>query len=265
MSKQTQRVLLLVLNTGTFFLTLYLNYLYGSGAAGKASVGEISNRFDTLITPAGYAFAIWGLIYLLLFGFIGYQWLTFFQKKAEISLDRTGPWLTISNVLNALWIVVWTNEQMVLSVLVIIGLLLVLLRLVLLLDLEMWDAPFATILFVWWPICIYIGWVTVATVVNISVWFYANAWLMSGETFWTIITLTVATGVYLFLIWKRNMREAALVGVWAFLAIAAKHAERNETIRTAAIALTIIILIAISLHAFRNRKTLPLVRVFFRD
>ncbi|WP_194778512.1 tryptophan-rich sensory protein [Pararhodonellum marinum] len=251
------RLFLLIFNTLTFGITLYLNYLYGSGAGGRKSVGEISNQFDTLITPAGYAFAIWGLIYLLLTAFIVFQWVSYFKNQSEKSLDPTFIWLGVANLLNAAWIVVWTGEQIGLSVLIIFLLLLVLLILVVRLKLEIWDAPLDIIVFVWWPICIYTGWIVVASVTNLSVWFYKQGWLMQHELIWTEVVLLVSTGIYLFLIRNRNMREAALVGAWALAAISYKHWGTEKTVAFTALIMVGILLLASGIHTYRNRATLP--------
>src|SRR5690554_7325977 len=70
-----------------------------------------------MITPAGYAFSIWGLIYLLLLGFVVNQWLEYFKGWKDESLSKSGIWFTLANVFNGLWIIVWTSEQLGFSVL----------------------------------------------------------------------------------------------------------------------------------------------------
>ncbi|PRY86519.1 hypothetical protein CLW00_1086 [Mongoliibacter ruber] len=259
-----KNIILLIFNSLTFVLTLYLNYLFGAGVGDRKSVGEISSQFDTLITPAGYAFSIWGLIYLMLFGFLVYQWITYFRNNSHKSLAPSSFWFGLSNLLNALWIVVWTSELIGLSSLVIFGLLASLLVLVFRLKLEIWDAPLSIIAFVWWPICIYTGWIVVASVVNLSVWFYTLN-IFQNEPLWTIIVLMVATGIYLFLTFKRNMREAAVVGVWAFVAISVKQWDVNQEVAYTALLLVGLLTIAVSYHAFVNRSTNPITKIFQRS
>jgi hypothetical protein len=251
---------LLFFNTLSFGVTLYLNYLYGAGVGERKSVGEISNQYDTLITPAGYAFSIWGLIYLLLMCFIIFQWVSFFKNQNHKSLRPSSIWFGLSNSLNALWIVVWTSEMLAVSVLVIFALLLCLLILVVKLKLETWDAPLDIIAFVWWPICIYTGWVVVASVVNTSVLLYSFDFF-ENQVLWTCLTLTVATGIYLFLTYNRNMREAALVGVWAFIAIAVKQWDGEYLIAYSSLFFAGILLLATGIHALINRKTNPFQKI----
>lgn len=253
-----KNIFLLVFNTLTFALTLYLNYLYGASVGDRQSVGEISRQYDTLITPAGYAFSIWALIYFLLFGFLVYQWITYFKGQGERSLLPSSVWFGLSNIFNGLWIIVWTSEMIGTSVLVIFALLGCLMVLVFRLKLEIWDAPLDIIAFVWWPICIYTGWIVVASVVNSSVFLYQLGFF-ENEVFWTVLILGIATGIYLFLTFSRNMREAAGVGVWAFVAIASKQLDNENSVAYVAFAFAGILAISASYHAFINRKTNPLM------
>ncbi|TVP50677.1 MAG: hypothetical protein EA341_07075 [Mongoliibacter sp.] len=255
-----KNIILLIFNTFSYAAMIYLNYLYGAGVGERNSVGEISNRYEVLITPAGYAFSIWGLIYLLLLGFIVYQWISFFRNQNQKSLLPSSIWFGLSNVLNGLWIVVWTSEMLLVSVLVIFALLFCLMVLVVKLRLEIWDAPLDIIAFVWWPICIYTGWIVAASVVNTSVLLYSID-LLSNPVFWTCFIIMVATGIYLFLTFNRNMREVALVGVWAFSAIAFKQWESEVFVAYAALFFALILFSASSYHAFKNRKTSPLAKI----
>lgn len=246
-----KRLLLLVLNTLTFLVTVYVNYLFGSGAGGRKSVGEISNQFDTLITPAGYAFSIWGLIYLLLFGFIVFQWVSYFRKQFDKSIDPTFLWLSLSNLLNALWIFVWTKEYLLLSVFVIFGLLGTLLKLGL--NLQIGSKQDKPSLFVGLPIGIYTGWIIAASVVNLSVWFFSKNWLQAYDILWTNLVLLVATGIYVFLIWQRNMISPAFVGIWAFIAISVKQWMYHPVISYFSWIMVFILLLSVFLFS-KNKK-----------
>src|SRR5690554_4983726 len=207
-----KRFPLLLLNTVTLLGALYLNYFFASGVGGGETVGEISDQYPTLVTPAGYVFSIWGLIYLLLIGFVVYQWVEYTKKGNGESLEKSGLWFSLTNLFNGLWIVVWTNEYLGLSVLVIGLLLFCLIQLVIRLRLEIWDAPIRLILFVWWPICIYMGWIVLASLVNISVFISHHEWLSGAisPSVLAVISLGVALIAYLFLTFSRNMRETSL-------------------------------------------------------
>lgn len=257
-----QRILLF-LNTLTLLATLGINYLYGSGALHSKSVGAVSDQYPTLITPADYAFSIWGLIYLLLIGFVGFQWFNHFKGRNEDSLDKAGIWFSLANIFNALWVIAWVNEALGLSVLIMLLLLGTLLMLVVRLRLEVWDAPLRIIFFVWWPICIYTGWIVVATVTNIAVYLKSLGW--TGEPLpaeiWAIIVIILATVVYFFLTYTRNMREAALVGVWGLIAIAYNQWGDHKGVAVTALLGAGILFLYASYHGIKNKDTSPFMKL----
>jgi hypothetical protein len=236
-----------------------MNSLQGSEVFNGTTVGEVSAKYETLFTPAGYAFAIWGIIYLLLILFVTYQWFVWFKRKEDRELKQISWWFAVGNLANGLWVVAWLNEQMGLSVLLILILLFSLIQLTIRLRLEIWDAPLRIIAFVWWPVCIYLGWVIVATVANISVFLVSIGWQggFLQEQVWTIIMIVAATTIYLLLIKTRNMREAAVVGIWALVAIAVKQWHLNIEIVIAALTASAILFVTVAVHGFRNRKTSP--------
>ena len=250
-------IVLLLANTISLLITVLINYSAGMGAINGQSVGEVSNQYPVLITPAGYAFSIWGLIYLLLLAFTVYQWVAWLKGRNEESLFAAGHWFYLANVANALWVLAWIYEALGLSVLLMLFLLFCLLKLVVRLKLETWNAPFHIIAFVWWPICIYTGWIVLASVVSISVYlgsFNFLAKILPPEV-WAMIMISVAGLVYLFLTWSRNMREAALVGVWGLVAIAVKQWGRQDEVAVMSLITAAILFISAAYHGFRNFRT----------
>ena len=226
-------------------------------------MGEVSAQYDTLFAPAGYAFAIWGLIYILLILFVGYQWFEWLKYKRDENLVKTGFWFTISNLANGFWIITWLSDYIGVSVILMLILLFALVVLTIQLRLEVWDAPVRIIAFVWWPICIYVGWIIVATVANIAAFLVSINWngsLLPPET-WTVVMVTAATFIYLLLIYFRNMREAAMVGVWALIAIAVRRWSDYHSIAIAATASAVILFLAVAVHGYINRNTSPFAKL----
>lgn len=254
-----KQITLLVLNSLTLVLTLLVNYLSGTGYFGGKTVGEISAQYETLFTPAGYAFAIWGLIYFLLIFFVAYQWYAWIKNKVDRELKQTGIWFFLSNLLNAAWIYFWLNGNIDISALILFLILGSLVVLSIRLKLEIWDAPVRIIAFVWWPVCIYLGWVIVASVANIAAYLKSTAWGMFGieEKTWTVAMIIIAGLIYVFLIFTRNLREAAAIGIWAFIAIFSKQWTPNREIAITAIIVSGVLLILIAYHGFKNRHTSP--------
>ncbi|MCY7420781.1 MAG: hypothetical protein LH478_03450 [Chitinophagaceae bacterium] len=247
---------LVILNSLTLLLMLFINYGSNAGLFYTVSVGDVSYKYDTLFTPAGYAFAIWGVIFLMLIAFTIFQWACLKNQAHQEYIELTGPWFTISNLANALWVYCWLNEKIGWSVIVILILLASLCVLTYKLRLELDDKPVKVILFVWWPIVIYLGWIMVATIACIAAWLVSTGWNggpLSQQT-WTIIMILVATLLYLYLVKTRNLREAAGVGIWAFIAIAARQWQANFNIAIIALICSLVLLITISIHGYKNRK-----------
>ena len=125
---------------------------------------------------------------------------------------------------------------------------------------ELYDAPLSTIAFLWWPFVVYSGWITVAAIVNLSAYLVKidwNGWGLDPVN-WTIIMILVATIINILVIQRRNMREFAGVGVWSFIGIAVANWGVNASIQYTAFIAAAILLILISLQAYRNYDTNPI-------
>jgi len=257
------KISLAALNTFSFLAVLYLNYYIASGESGLPTMGELSDKYYTLFTPAGYAFSIWGLIYLLLAFYLGYQWYLIFRKDSGKAINAGGFWFFFSNLANGTWVVVWSLEFVLLSFLVMLILLFCLVQLVRRYKLQVYDPPLKIIFFIWWPICIYFGWIILATVTNFSIIlkYVLNFDLHVPEVLYTIILIVISAGIYLYLTFTRNLREAAMVGVWGLVAVTVKHWEQVDPVAWAALIAAGILFIAAGYHAYKNRDTSPFAKL----
>ncbi|SFR61684.1 hypothetical protein [Maribacter stanieri] len=251
---------LAVLNLASVILVIIVNYISQAFSLNDTTIGEMSAQYENLFTPAAYAFAIWGVIFLALLGYGIFQVKrAFFSDKPSEFIEQTGYWFALANILNCCWVIAFMYNYTGLSVVIMFGILLSLIKIILNTNMERWDAPISVIAFVWWPICFYSGWISVATIANISAYLSKLDWNggVLSEQAWTINMIVAATVINLLMIWKRNMREFALVGVWALFAIYVRHNESNIYIAYSAMTGTIILFIAIAFHAFKNRETSP--------
>lgn len=251
---------LAIVNLLSVILVLLVNGLSQSQRWNGTTIGEISDQYANLFTPAGYAFAIWGLIFLMLVAYALFQIRrAFFSKKKSPFIEQTGWWFAIANVCNASWVVAFTYGYIGLSVVIMLGILVSLIQIVRKTNMECWDAPIEIVAFVWWPICIYAGWIAVATIANFSA-FFASIGFTGGEftqILCTMIMITIAVLLNMFMIWLRNMREFALVAVWALIAIYMRHKDSIESIAYYALCGAIVLIAITTLHAYNNRKTAP--------
>lgn len=253
-----------VLNTIVLLAVIFWNYWSNTGAINGNTVGEVSDQYRNLFTPAGYAFSIWGLIYLGLLVSVVYQLrLAFRGGEPSDTIERMGAWFTIANLANGFWLWFWLNEQIGASVLVMLVILVSLLVIVVRLDMERWDAPLPLIAFVWWPICLYSGWITLATIANVAAWLTSIGWsAIFTELQWTVIMICVAGLLNLAMVHLRNMREFAAVGIWGLVAIAVRHWGDIAIIQWTALGWAVILAVVSVLQAFRNRHANPLKYLF---
>ena len=102
-----------MINVVAFAGMILMNYLANALPLGGKTTGQLSDQYPNLFTPAGITFSIWGVIYLLLLGFVFLQF-----RESHKNLSASIGWLfAIGCVLNALWIVAWHYEQLPLSLL----------------------------------------------------------------------------------------------------------------------------------------------------
>ena len=85
------------------------------------------------------------------------------------------------------------------------------------------------------------------------------------EIEWTLIMIAIAVMINLSMIYLRNMREFAAVGVWALVAIYVRHQADQELIAKVALAGAILLFLNISYHGFINRKTNPIHQMLTRN
>ncbi|WP_438710449.1 tryptophan-rich sensory protein [Aquimarina muelleri] len=251
---------LTIVNLLSVLLVIVINYVSQARYFNDITIGEISRQYNTLFTPAGYAFSIWGIIFLSLFAYVIFQIRrVFFSKKDSDFVTKTGYWFFIANLLNSLWVLAFTYDYTGLSVLLMIGILFSLIQIILKTNMERWDAPISIIAFVWWPICLYSGWISVATIANIATYLVKINWSgfgISSET-WVIVLIIAAIGINISILIKRNMREFVLVGIWALVAIYIRHKDTYQSIAITALAGSILLILLTTIHAYKNKDTNP--------
>lgn len=207
----------------TFIFTLVMNGLANALPLNGRETGEISDSFDVFFTPAGYVFAIWGVIYLALGVFTVYQALP--SQRANPLLRRIGWLFVVSNIANALWIVFWHYGYYILSLMDMIILLVTLIILYMRLDTGRTKPVGRERWLVYLPFSIYLGWITVATVANVTAVLDYVEWSGWGisEQVWTAVMLAVAVVVATAMALTRADVAYLLVLVWAFVGIGVKH------------------------------------------
>ncbi len=241
------------INVVVFIVTVAVNALAGSTTLlnGKTS-GEISDLYPTLITPAGYTFSIWGLIYMLLLIFIIYQALP--GNREQSFLSKVSFLFALSGILNVLWLFLWHYELITLSVMLMFALLATLIAIYLRLDIGRVDVALREKVCVHVPFSVYLGWITVASIANVAVALTFVGWDGGGvePVTWAMLVIVVALLITLAVIATRKDAAYSLVLVWALAGIMAKQIE-NQTVVLIAGGSIAIVLIAIVAMAVVSR------------
>lgn len=230
MKKDTVRQILVVL---AVVLTIVVNVMANALPINGQNTGEISDRFQVLFVPAGYVFAIWGLIYIGLIAFAIFQALP--KQKGNPHLRSIGYLFVLSCLANCAWIFSWHYNLFVLSLVLMLILLICLIAIYLRLDIGKTRVSQAEKWCINIPISVYLGWITVATVANVTDVLYYLGWnggTVSPEV-WAVIMLVVATVIGVVMAVTRADIAYLLVLVWAFIGIAVKHANVNLVSTTA--------------------------------
>ncbi|MGW9310404.1 tryptophan-rich sensory protein [Saccharomonospora azurea] len=214
--------------------------LGGSGALGE-SVGTVANSYPTLIQPGGAAFSIWSLIYVLSL-VLAVRAALPRQRRRDVH-RRVGWWLAAAGVLNALWIVVFTQRWTVVAQVVIIALLLVLYAALV----RLRDHPatgWADRLFLHTPVGIYTGWVTVATVAGAASTGVALGFTPASPVAVALGVAALAGTTWVAVLTALRVRPAAgyvAAVAWAFAWIAVATASWLVAVVAVAGALTVVL------------------------
>lgn len=213
-----------IVAAASFGFVLVMNAVATALPLSGLSVGEVSRRYDTLFAPIDFTFGIWGLIYL------GLTVYTYTQLVTDNPIIRKiTPWFIAANVLNGTWIIAWRLELLWLSALILAGLLFSLIKINQVTTAQRTDLPSTITTRI--PFAVYFGWVTVATIANISSFlvqlgFKEGFWL-SAES-WTMVILVVATLIGTATALVNSSPAYSLVLVWAFFGIYSRHTSPSE-------------------------------------
>ena len=243
-----------ILNILSVAFALFMNYIVGAQIIDVPAITEVSDAYATLLTPATYAFSIWSLIYFLLIVLAVYQAWDFFKPDRKNSLPmKLGPSFILANIGNALWTYVFVSGLIGLSVIILLGMVAALFLSLKRFDIATYDAPIKTIIFVWWPLMFYTGWVLVASIVNIASWL-ASIGITLGP-FNVLTILILLCNLLLVLLYTRNLRELVLASTWGIVAVGVHLLQSGESLvaTTAAFTVSLLLLAATAMHGYANR------------
>ena len=217
------KTLFQALNIIALIAVIVLNGLSNGKLVPGRSVGDISDSYPTLFTPAGVTFAIWGLIYLSLIAFSIYQGRDLFSaNKVDMPfLRQIGPWFLISCVANSVWLFPWLYQRPLIALGLMLVLFVSLLVIYLQLDIGVQPVSAREKWLVHAPFSMYLGWITVATIANATIALKAAEWGAFGlsEQTWATIMVSAAGVIGFGIALFRADLVYALVVIWALFGI----------------------------------------------
>lgn len=228
------------------------NYIYNT-IDNVPRISEVTDKHLNLFTPAGYAFSIWGLIYL---SFILYGTVQLLSSQRDVKIyDSLAIPYTLSNIGASIWILAYTNNMIALSMAIIAGMLVLsIVMLVLAHSAVKIQAQSQWLLI---PFSLFAGWISVANIANASVLFVSLNW--NGEPFneliWTIIMIGIASILGILISRRlRNLIFPAVI-IWAVVGIyIARETDYPVVANAALIAAGVLVLWCIGLSVWIARQ-----------
>ena len=224
---QAKRISLVILNIAGAIATITVNALAVILPLNGKSTRELSDQYPNLFVPAGLTFSIWGLIYLLLALFIVYCFI-FSAREAgtgDSFMEKIGVLFFITCLSNLGWIFAWQYQILPLSLVLMIILLCTLILIYARLDVGRASASSAEKYLVHLPVSIYLGWISIATIANVTAVLVAWHWTRFGmsEQFWAVIMILAGIALAGLMLFRRNDVFYALVVGWALVGILLKR------------------------------------------
>ena len=208
---------------GVAYITMVvMNFLANGLPLNNRTTGAISDAYPNIFAPAGPAFSIWGLIYLLLGAYVLFQFVKK-DRKTEDLLKKINPLFIATSLANTSWIFAWHYDFIGLSVLIMATLLFLLIRIADILRTEQFNS--LKKLLIWAPFSVYFGWITIASIANITVFLVSIGWNRFGiaDSVWTSIILLVGALIGILRMHKDKNIAYGIVLVWAYSWILFKH------------------------------------------
>jgi hypothetical protein len=220
-------------------ITLIVNGLANVIPYNNKTTAEISDSFAVYFVPAGYVFAIWGLIYIAMIAYTYYQFQI--QKTDSVEMNEIASWYIISALANSVWIFLWHYEYIVSTIFMMLLLLFSLINIYLeLKKIIKFDKKF------FWMVkatfSVYLGWISVATIANVTDVLFALGFTGGeGAQFWALGMIIIASILGAIMIVRERDYIFSGVIIWALIGIGVKFNNVGVIIAGVMTAITIIL------------------------
>ena len=217
----------------------------------QLNTGQISAFYPNYFVPAGFTFSIWGIIYLLLINYtISYTYFTLlsdkFPKVADY-LSVINKWFWVTCFLNASWILAWHYLWIWTSVLIMLLFLSTLIYIFIKGKEKESSLNKTQSFLLYTPFLVYLGWISVATIANITALLVKIDWNGFGisPVTWSLIMMITATILAIFFIWVEKIASYSLVIMWALWGIRAARTDDAPFLNQAALVGLVLIFIVL--------------------
>lgn len=235
-----------------FIVTMILNTAATTIPLGGMKTNEISDSFRVYVIPAGYVFAIWGLIYTLLLAFTVWQALP--RNRADRVARSLGYLPALTGLLNSVWIVLFQYQVFALTVPVIVALLVTLIVVHRILWHQRADLVGSRFWLVRAPWSVYLGWITVATIANVAQTLDSLGVHSLGVEPAVAAAGVLIVGIGIAAAFVRRFGDAAYgwVIVWAYAGVAVKESGTPVVAMTALVGALLVAGLVIATMAARR-------------
>ena len=225
--RKSRLLTLSILNLIGFLGTIVVNGLANALPLNNKTTGELSDQYPNLFVPTGLTFSIWGVIYILLAIFVIYGLVISIKNNTQKTafIENIGILFFISSLANIGWIFAWHYEILPLSLVLMLVILGSLITIYLRLRIGKSDSTLSERYLVHLPFSVYLGWITIATIANVTALLVDINWNTFGlsEQFWTVAVIIVGIAIALSILLTRKDIFYCLVVDWALLGILLKR------------------------------------------
>lgn len=213
----TKTILIKILSLISSIFAIFVNFLAVALPLNNRSTGAISDSFNAALIPASYVFSIWGLIYLGLIAFPVYQ--IFLRKNEDFS--KVNIYFILSNLANALWIVLWHYGHYTWCLLVMLILLGTLIASYVKLEIGKKQVDTLQVIMVHGVFSLYLGWITVATVANAQATLITRGFDGFGiapEIWATLLIAIIAALTFAFIKYRKDIIYTFVI-LWSLFGV----------------------------------------------
>ena len=230
-------------------------WLSNNGSFGPDN-GTMSDRYPTLLVAAGYAFAIWGLIFLLDLVYAGWQLSG--HRKTDDTLSRIAPWAAAGFALTAVWMPLFSMAQFWLCLLVIFGATFCLIRCAMILSHDRTPQE-GQWLWAWLPLSLHAGWLSLAAFLNLAQ--VVVAYQLASTTHqlpWSLVLFALAALMLLMVnLRMRGNIDYVVAALWALAAVYVKQSGNDMPGAQTAAWVAVGIAVALALQTVMLRRKYP--------